>query len=88
MKAIQAQLGHRSRKSTEQYAQLGKRAQLHIVVDLEPSAPPHVNLRSTSGRQPCAAARAGGEARRECAAKAVRSYRRGGRTTGGGGRAV
>jgi hypothetical protein len=44
MKARQAQLGHRSRKSTEQYAHLGKRAQLRIVADLEPSSPPHGTL--------------------------------------------
>lgn len=44
MKAIQAQLGHRSLKSTEQYAHLGKRAQLRIVADLEPSSPPHGTL--------------------------------------------
>ncbi|MBT8470371.1 MAG: tyrosine-type recombinase/integrase [Deltaproteobacteria bacterium] len=44
MKAIQAQLGHRSLKGTEQYAHLGKRAQLRIVADLEPSSPPHGTL--------------------------------------------
>ncbi len=40
MKAMRAQLGHRSLKSTEQYAHLAKRAQLRIVADLEPSSPP------------------------------------------------
>ncbi|MBW2191547.1 MAG: tyrosine-type recombinase/integrase [Deltaproteobacteria bacterium] len=40
MRAIQAQLGHSSLKSTEQYAHLGKRAQLRIVADLEPASPP------------------------------------------------
>ena len=45
MKAIQAQLGHRSlNKSTEQYAHLAKRAQLRIVADLEPSSPSHGTL--------------------------------------------
>ena len=47
IKAIQAQLGHKSAKSTHQYAHLGQRAQLRLVADLEPSTPPHVNLRST-----------------------------------------
>ena len=51
MKAIQAQLGHRSLKSTEQYAHLGQQAQLRLVADLEPSAPPHVNVRSTRGNR-------------------------------------
>lgn len=41
---LPAQLGHRSLKSTEQYAHLGKRAQLRIVADLEPSSPPHGTL--------------------------------------------
>ena len=54
MKAIQAQLGHRLLKSAQQYAHLGKRAQLRIVADLEPPAP-----------KPSAAARAEGEARRK-----------------------
>jgi hypothetical protein len=31
-------------------AHLGQRAQLRLVADLEPSAPPHVNVRSTSGK--------------------------------------
>ncbi|MEM9195299.1 MAG: tyrosine-type recombinase/integrase [Myxococcota bacterium] len=47
IKAIQAQLGHRSLQSTEIYAHLGARAQLRLVESLEPAAPPHVNLRST-----------------------------------------
>jgi len=42
-----AQLGHKSAKSTHQYAHLGQRAQLRLVADLEPSTPPHVNVRST-----------------------------------------
>jgi len=44
MKAIQAQLRHRSLKSTGQYAHFGKRAQLRIVDDLEPSSRPHGTL--------------------------------------------
>ena len=43
-------LGHQSAQSTHQYAHLGQRAQLRLVADLEPSAPPHVNVRSTSGK--------------------------------------
>ena len=49
IKAIQAQLGHRSVQSTEVYAHLGAQAQLRLVEALQPVAPPHVNLRSTSG---------------------------------------
>jgi len=49
IKAIQAQLGHKSAKSTHQYAHLGQRAQLRLVADLEPSTPPHVNERKTLG---------------------------------------
>lgn len=47
MKAIQAQLGHRSAQSTEVYAHLGAQAQLRLVEALRPVAPPHVNVRST-----------------------------------------
>ena len=47
---IQAQLGHQSAQSTQQYAHLGQRAQLRLVAALEPPAPPHVNVRSTSGK--------------------------------------
>jgi integrase len=36
IKAIQAQLGHKSAKSTHQYAHLGQRAQLRLVEALEP----------------------------------------------------
>jgi integrase len=50
IKAIQAQLGHQSEHSTHQYAHLGQVAQLRLVAGLEPSAPPHVNVRSTSGK--------------------------------------
>ena len=48
IKAIQAQLGHSSEASTHQYAHLGSRAQLRLVRDLTPVAPPHGNVRSTS----------------------------------------
>lgn len=41
IKAIQAQLGHRSPQSTEVYAHLGNRAQLRLVRALEPASPPH-----------------------------------------------
>jgi integrase len=43
IKAIQAQLGHRSEQSTHRYAHLGSRAQLRVVEALEPSAPPHAS---------------------------------------------
>ena len=42
IKAIQAQLGHRSEQSTHKYTHLGSRAQLHVVESLTPVAPPHV----------------------------------------------
>jgi integrase len=41
IKAIQAQLGHRSEQSTHRYAHLASRAQLHVVDALAPSSPPH-----------------------------------------------
>jgi hypothetical protein len=41
IKAIQAQLGHRSEQSTHQYAHLGSKAQLRIVEVLKPALPPH-----------------------------------------------
>ena len=51
IKAIQAQLGHRSEQSTHVYAHLGSRAQLQLVEALQPVAPPHVNLASTSKKK-------------------------------------
>jgi len=42
IKAIQAQLGHRSEQSTHKYAHLGSKAQLRIVEALEPASPPHM----------------------------------------------
>jgi integrase len=50
IKAVQAQLGHRSEQSTHKYAHLGSGAQRHLVAALSPAEPPHathVNLRST-----------------------------------------
>jgi len=47
IKAIQAQLGHRSEQSTHKYTHLGSRAQLRVVEALAPASPPHVNLVST-----------------------------------------
>ncbi len=41
IKAIQAQLGHRSAESTHRYTHLGSRAQLRIVENLTPNSPPH-----------------------------------------------
>jgi integrase len=41
IKAIQAQLGHRSEQSTHKYAHLGSRAQLRVVEALAPMSPPH-----------------------------------------------
>jgi integrase len=46
IKAIQAQLGHRSEQSTHRYAHLASRAQLRVVESLAPIAPPH----ATTGR--------------------------------------
>jgi integrase len=42
IKAVQAQLGHRSEQSTHKYAHLGSQAQLHVMESLTPTAPPHV----------------------------------------------
>ena len=41
IKAIQAQLGHRSEQSTHKYAHLGSGAQLRVVESLTPTTPPH-----------------------------------------------
>jgi integrase len=41
IKAVQAQLGHRSPESTHRYAHLGSKAQLHVMEKLAPAAPPH-----------------------------------------------
>ena len=42
IKAIQAQLGHRSEQSTHKYTHLGSKAQLKLVETLAPKAPPHL----------------------------------------------
>jgi len=47
LKIIQATLGHRSEASTHRYAHLGDRARLRLVESLQPTSPPHVNVRST-----------------------------------------
>ncbi len=41
IRAIQAQLAHRSAQSTEVYAHLGSSAQPRLVRALEPASPPH-----------------------------------------------
>ena len=41
IKTIQAQLGHRSSRSTDRYAHLSNGAQLRLVESLKPEAPPH-----------------------------------------------
>jgi hypothetical protein len=52
VKAVQAQLGHRSEQSTHQYAHLGAGAQRQLIEALKPVRAPHesarhVNLAST-----------------------------------------
>jgi integrase len=47
IKAIQAQLGHRSEQSTHRYAHLGNGAQLRLVKALAPAAPPHGSVVSS-----------------------------------------
>jgi len=46
LRMVQAQLGHRSRQSSEKYAHLASRAQLRLVESLTPSTPPHVKYAS------------------------------------------
>jgi site-specific recombinase XerC len=41
IKAVQAQLGHRSEQSTHKYAHLGSGAQRHLVEALQPARAPH-----------------------------------------------
>ncbi len=48
IKAIQAQLGQRSSQSAERYIHTSNRSKLRLIEGLAPSAPPHVNHRSTS----------------------------------------
>jgi integrase len=52
VKAVQAQLGHRSEQTAHQYAHLGSGAQRRLVEALAPALPPHeiashVNVAST-----------------------------------------
>jgi hypothetical protein len=56
VKAVQAQLGHRSEQSTHQYAHLGSGAQRRLVEALKPARAPHeparhVNLASTETKR-------------------------------------
>ena len=59
MKAVQAQLGHRSEQSTHKYAHLGSGAQRRLVEALKPTRAPHksiafeahVNVTSTEARE-------------------------------------
>jgi integrase len=51
IKAVQAQLGHRSEQSTHTYAHLGSGAQRRLIEALAPLAPPHVNHASTSKKK-------------------------------------
>jgi integrase len=51
IKAVQAQLGHRSEQSTHVYAHLGSRAQLRLVEGLQPAAAPHGTLRAPSKKK-------------------------------------
>lgn len=46
LRMVQAQVGHRSRQSSEKYAHLTSRAQLRLVESLTPSTPPHVKYAS------------------------------------------
>jgi len=50
IKAIQAQLGHRSEQSTHRYTHLGSKAQLRVVESLAPLVPPHTVGRNTDIR--------------------------------------
>ena len=64
VKAVQAQLGHRSEQSTHQYAHLGSGAQRRLVEALRPALAPHEaaslnghgNLAATSAASPSEAA--------------------------------
>ncbi|NNK44119.1 MAG: tyrosine-type recombinase/integrase, partial [Myxococcales bacterium] len=51
IKAVQAQLGHRSEQSTHVYAHLGSGAQLRLVESLQPAAAPHGTLRAPSKKK-------------------------------------
>jgi integrase len=47
VKAVQAQLGHRSEQSTHKYAHLGSGAQRKLVEALQPASAPHERARSS-----------------------------------------
>jgi len=49
VKAVQAQLGHRSEQSTHKYAYLGSGAQKRLIETLRPKAAPHEAARSAHG---------------------------------------
>ena len=51
IKAVQAQLGHRSEQRTHMYLHLGSHAQLRSVESLQPVSRPHVNDRSTGKKK-------------------------------------
>ena len=51
IKAVQAQLGHRSEQSTHTCAHLGAGAQLRLVEGLQPAAAPHGTLRAPSKKK-------------------------------------
>ena len=51
IKAVQAQLGHRSEQSTHMCAHLGSHAQQRLVESLQPVSPSHVNVRSTGKKK-------------------------------------
>jgi integrase len=51
IKAVQAQLGHRSEQSTHIYAHLGSGAQLRLVEALRPASPPHGTLTAPSKKK-------------------------------------
>jgi 3-dehydroquinate dehydratase len=48
VKAVQAQLGHRSEQSTHKYAHLGSDAQRRLIEALTPAHAPHVNAAATT----------------------------------------
>lgn len=63
VKAVQAQLGHRSEQSTHQYAHLGSGAQRRLVEALKPECAPHeALLREGHGNLAATAAQGYGEA--------------------------
>jgi integrase len=51
IKAVQAQLSHRSEQSTHAYAHLGSDAQLRLVESLQPAVAPHGTLRAPNKKK-------------------------------------